>query len=88
MKRATGFISAAMIAVAATLSGCLQGRELPMTTLRPKSDLAEWIYRLLIEVTLWDTLVFVIVVAIFVLGLFVFSTRVGEAAPPSTAESD
>ncbi|HUY38500.1 MAG TPA: cytochrome c oxidase subunit II [Candidatus Binataceae bacterium] len=88
MKRTTAYVTAAILTASAMLAGCARGRELPMTTLSPKSDLAEWIYRLLIEVTLWDTLVFVVVITIFVLGLFVFSTRVGEAAPPSTAESD
>jgi len=88
MKRATGFIRAAMLAAAATLAGCAQSRELPMTTLAPKSDLADWIYRLLIEVSLWDALVFAIVIVVFLLAIFVFSTRVGEAAAPSSAASD
>ncbi|HUY28129.1 MAG TPA: cytochrome c oxidase subunit II [Candidatus Binataceae bacterium] len=88
MKRATGFIRAAMLAAAATLAGCAQGRELPMTTLAPKSDLAVWIYRLLIEVSLWDALVFAIVMVVFILAIFVFSTRVGEAAAPWSAASD
>ena len=59
-----------------------------MTTLAPKSDLAQWIQNLYIDVTLWDALVFIIVVTAFVLALFVFSTRVGEAAPATTASSD
>ena len=59
-----------------------------MTTLAPKSDLANWIQRLFIEVTLWDALVLTIVVVAFILAVFVFSTRVGEAAPATTASSD
>ena len=60
----------------------------PMTTLAPKSDLANWIQSLFIEVTLWDALVLTIVVVAFILAVFVFSTRVGEAAPATTASSD
>jgi len=88
MKRATGLMIAAMLAASAFASGCAQGRQLPMTTLAPKSDLADWIYRLFIEVTLWDALVFAIVIVAFLLAIFVFSTRVGEAAAPSSAASD
>ena len=43
---------------------------------------------LFIQVTLWDALVLTIVVVAFILAVFVFSTRVGEAAPPTTASSD
>lgn len=75
------------VAIALTIAGCSdKGR--PMTTLAPKSDLAQWIQNLYIDVTLWDALVFIIVVTAFVLALFVFSTRVGEAAPATTASSD
>ncbi len=88
MKRATTFMSAAILAASAILSGCARRAELPMTTLAPKSDLADWIYRLFIEVTLWDALVFAVVIATFLLAIFVFSTRVGEASPPSSASSD
>jgi len=74
--------------LAALLTGCTASRELPMTTLAPKSDLAEWIYHLFIEVTLWDGLILAIVVVAFIFAIFFFSTRVGEAAPPSSAASD
>ena len=77
-----------MAVLAVFLAGCTASRELPMTTLAPKSDLAEWIYHLFIEVTLWDAGILVIVVVAFVLAIFFFSTRVGEAAPPSSAASD
>ncbi|HTR60732.1 MAG TPA: cytochrome c oxidase subunit II [Candidatus Binataceae bacterium] len=70
------------------LSGCTASRELPMTTLAPKSDLADWIYHLFLEVTLWDAGILAIVLVAFVLAVFVFSTRVGEAAPPKSAASD
>jgi cytochrome c oxidase subunit 2 len=59
-----------------------------MSTLSPKSDLAEWIYRLFVQVTLWDAAIFTIVVVAFILAVFVFSSRVGEAAPASAASSD
>lgn len=78
---------AMQVAIALAIAGCSdKGR--PMTTLAPKSDLAQWIQNLYIDVTLWDALVFIIVVTAFVLALFVFSTRVGEAAPATTASSD
>ncbi len=73
--------------LAAAAGGCA-GRDLPMTTLAPKSDLAQWIYDLFVQVTMWDALILVIVVGAFVLALFFFSTRVGEAAPPKSAASD
>ncbi len=82
--------SAARFAIlaATALAGCASESDKPMTTLSPKSDLAQWIYRLFIQVTLWDALIFAIVVVAFVLAMFVFSTRVGEAGPASTAASD
>src|SRR5260370_36805399 len=78
--------------VAATLSplaiaGC-SAEHRPMTTLAPKSDLAIWIRDLFIQVTLWDALVFIIVIVAFFLAVFVFSSRVGEAAPATAPSSD
>jgi cytochrome c oxidase subunit II len=83
-------IQAALFAMlsAAALAGCGQSAEPPMTTLAPKSDMAQWIHRLFIEVTLWDALILAIVLVAFFLAVFVFSTRAGEAAPPSQASSD
>ena len=88
MSRGALLIRATAPAAAAVCFGCATGRELPMTTLAPKSDLAEWIYHLFIQVTLWDALILAIVVTAFILAVFVFSTRVGEAAAPSSAASD
>jgi cytochrome c oxidase subunit II len=68
------------------MSGC--ARNLPMNTIAPKSDLAQWIYSLYFDVTAWDALILLIVVTALFLALFVFSTRVGEAAPPSSVASD
>jgi cytochrome c oxidase subunit II len=88
MSRNALLIGATAPAAAVACFGCARGRELPMTTLAPKSDLAEWIYHLFIQVSLWDALILVVVVTAFVLAVFFFSTRVGEAAPPSSAASD
>ena len=59
-----------------------------MTTLAPKSDLAQWIQSLYIQVTIWDGIILAIVISAFILAVFVFSSRVGEAAPTSAASSD
>ncbi|HUO06177.1 MAG TPA: cytochrome c oxidase subunit II [Candidatus Binataceae bacterium] len=80
--------SAAWTVALLALAGCSQSPEPPMTTLAPKSDLADWIYRLFLEVTAWDALIFAIVIVAFILAVFVFSTRVGEAAPPAAPSSD
>jgi len=79
--------AAPLMAAALALAGCAAS-EPPMTTLAPKSDLAQWIYDLMVEVTAWDALIFLIVVVAFTLAVFFFSTRVGEAAPPSSVASD
>ena len=75
------------VAIALAIAGCSE-TDRPMTTLAPKSDLAQWIQSLYIEVTVWDAIIFAIVVVAFILAVFVFSSRVGEAAPASTASSD
>jgi cytochrome c oxidase subunit 2 len=83
IRRNSLMLAAFVLAIA----GC-SAKDRPMTTLAPKSDLANWIQSLFIEVTLWDALVLTIVVVAFILAVFVFSTRVGEAAPATTASSD
>jgi cytochrome c oxidase subunit 2 len=75
------------VAIALAIAGC-SDTDRPMTTLAPKSDLAQWIQSLYIQVTIWDAIIFAIVIAAFFLAVFVFSSRVGEAAPASTASSD
>src|ERR1700675_804732 len=75
------------VAIGLTIAGC-SDTDRPMTTLAPKSDLAQWIQSLYIDVTILDAIMFAIVVAAFILAVFVFSSRVGEAAPASTASSD
>ena len=78
---------AMQVAIALAIAGCSATGH-PMTTLAPKSDLAQWIQNLYIDVTVWDAVILAIVVCAFILAVFVFSSRVGEAAPASTASSD
>ncbi len=78
---------AIQVAIALAVAGC-SAKDRPMTTLAPKSDLAQWIQSLYIDVTVWDAIIFAIVVAAFILAVFVFSSRVGEAGPALTASSD
>jgi cytochrome c oxidase subunit 2 len=60
----------------------------PMSTMAPRSDLANWCYGMFMEVTAWDLVILTIVVVAFFLAVFVFSTRVGEAGPPTAVSSD
>ena len=75
------------VTIALAIAGC-SDTDRPMTTLAPKSDLAQWIQSLYIQVTIWDAIILAIVIGAFFLAVFVFSSRVGEAAPASTASSD
>ena len=59
-----------------------------MSTLAPRSDLANWCYGLFMEITAWDLLILTIVIVAFILAVFFFSTRVGEAGPPTSVSSD
>lgn len=79
----------AMVAFAMMIAGC-GGEDTahPMSTLAPRSDLANWINGLFMEITAWDLLILVIVIVAFTLAVFFFSTRVGEAGPPTTVTSD
>ena len=60
----------------------------PMSTMAPRSDLANWCYGMFMEITAWDLLILGIVIVAFILAVFVFSTRVGEAGPPTSVSSD
>jgi cytochrome c oxidase subunit 2 len=84
--RNSSLVALAMLPALA-IAGC-SDKNRPMTTLAPKSDLAIWIRDLFIQVTLWDALVLIVVVVAFILAIFVFSSRVGEAAPATAASSD
>jgi cytochrome c oxidase subunit II len=70
---------------AVLLAGCTNA---PMTTMAPKSNFAQWIHTLYWQVIGWDTLILLIVLAAWLLALFVFSTRYhGEReAPPEKHE--
>jgi cytochrome c oxidase subunit 2 len=88
LHRCGNFVLPALATLATlVLAGC-SDKNRPMTTLAPKSDLAIWIRDLFIQVTLWDALVLIVVLVAFFLALFVFSSRVGEAAPATAASSD
>lgn len=76
-----------MLATLAVVAGC-QKTNPPMDTLAPKSDFGNWIYRLFLEVTWLDLLVLAIVVVAFVLAVFVYSRRGGEAEPASSVHTD
>jgi cytochrome c oxidase subunit II len=81
----------ALIAFATMLTGCGGGGDdtaHPMSTLAPRSDLANWINSLFMEITALDLLILTIVVVAFILAVFFFSTRVGEAGPPTAVSSD
>lgn len=78
---------AIQVAIGLTIAGC-SAADRPMTTLAPKSDLGQAILNLFFDVSIWDAIIFAIVIVAFILAVFVFSTRVGEAGPPSTASSD
>jgi cytochrome c oxidase subunit 2 len=71
----------------ATAAGCERSAR-PMDTLVDKSDLAVWINSLFVQVTVWDTIVLVIVVVALFLAIFVFSTRTGEPGEPSSVVGD
>src|SRR5690242_3725184 len=53
----------AIAAALVTLAGC--NRDYPMTTMGPKSDLGQAMYRLMLEVTGWDLLILAIVTVAF-----------------------
>ncbi len=53
-------------------------RSYPMDTMAPRSDLAELIQSVYVQVTLWDLLVLVVVIVALFLAIFWFSTRFGE----------
>jgi cytochrome c oxidase subunit II len=79
--------AALLLLLMSVTTGCTPSVH-PMDTLAPKSDLAQWIYGLYLQVTAWDALIFAIVVTALFLALFVFSTRGGEGAATSSAGSD
>jgi cytochrome c oxidase subunit 2 len=88
-KRRLFGIAPLLLAMAIAVAGCQSDDPAhPMSTMAPRSDLANWCYGLFMEVTAWDLLILVIVVVAFILAVFFFSTRVGEAGPPTSVSSD
>ncbi len=72
----------AELAIAVAIAGC-GNSDLPLSTMAPKSDFANWILGVYLEVIGWDTLVLLIVSVALGLALFRFSTRAtgkGEAS--------
>jgi cytochrome c oxidase subunit 2 len=72
---------------AGALGGCQQYNA-PMNTLSTQSDLAKWITSLYMQVTIWDTIIMVIVLVALLLAIFMFSSREGDPGEPSEHESD
>lgn len=76
---------AAELVLALAIAGC-GGSDLPLTTMAPKSDFANWILAVYLEVIGWDTFVLLIVSLALGLALFRFSTRAtGKREPPKHA---
>jgi len=79
---------AAELALAVAVGGC-GNSAFPLSTMAPKSDFANWILAVYLEVIGWDTLVLLIVSAALGLALFRFSTRAtGNREPVEHAEEN
>lgn len=65
---------AAELALAVAVGGC-GNSTFPLSTMAPKSDFANWILGVYLEVIGWDTMVLLIVSVALGLALFRFSTR-------------
>jgi len=61
------------------LAGCAQA--FPASTFRPRSDLAHWVQTVYIEVTVWDSLILILICALVFLCLTRYSTRAREDQP-------
>ena len=72
---------AGAIALVLALASCGKG-EVPLTTMAPKSDFANWIFGVYLEVIGWDTIVLIIVSGALGLALFRFSTRATDEFEP------
>jgi cytochrome c oxidase subunit 2 len=79
-------LTGALVALVACMAGCSQ--KYPMDTLSNGSDFAQRIHSLYIFVNWIDFVIMVIVLATMFMGIFWFSTRVGEPGEPSTVTSD
>jgi cytochrome c oxidase subunit 2 len=86
-RRKLSGLAPLLLALPAVIAGCQKANP-PMDTLAPKSDFANWIYGLFVEVTWLDLFVLAVVVVAFVLAVFVFSRRAGEGEAASETHSD
>jgi len=78
-----------LLAVSALAAHAAEARaRYPLDTLSPKSDITRWFTDIFWNITIWDSIILVIVAAALFLGIFVFSSRTGEPGVPSTKESD
>ncbi len=76
----------ALVALTAGMMGC--SPSYPMDTLSNGSDFARRIHSIYVFVNWIDFVIMLIVLAVMFLGIFWFSTRVGEPGEPSTVTSD
>ena len=87
-KRLAAWIGAFGWMVAAAACSPPPGEHYPLDTLSPKSDLTQKFYDIFVEVTALDIMILVVVVVVFVLGVFFYSKRVGEPGDSSSKHSD
>jgi cytochrome c oxidase subunit II len=79
----------AILALTQAAAYAIQARaEYPLDTLSPKSDITRWFASIFWNITIWDSIILVVVVVALFLAIFVFSSRTGEPGVPSTKESD
>jgi cytochrome c oxidase subunit II len=60
----------------------------PLDTLSPKSDLTREMTSIFWNVTIWDSIILVVVAVVMLLAVFVYSSRIGEPGVPSTKHHD
>jgi len=75
-------IALVALITAAALAGCERNFQAPMNTLSTRSDLAADIYSLFVQVTVWDSIILVIVLFVFFGAIFWFSSRPGDEDDP------
>jgi cytochrome c oxidase subunit 2 len=78
-----------LVAFSGAAAHAQQARALyPLDTLSPKSDITRWFVSIFWNVTIWDSIILLVVVVALFLAIFVFSSRTGEPGVSSTKESD
>jgi len=86
--RIAGLVPAVLAARALAAHASQAGTRYPLDTLAPKSDITRWFTSIFWNVTIWDSIVLVVVAVAMFLAIFVFSSRTGEPGAHSTKESD